>query len=77
MWSQVRLPVTLCTTGASGSLNVSSAKESDMGRYECVAENAVGSQFSAPIQLYVKGKAVRTQKIQNADSGATQPRNQG
>ncbi|XP_034250839.1 tyrosine-protein phosphatase Lar [Thrips palmi] len=45
--------------GPSGSLNVSAAKESDQGRYECVAENTVGSQFSAPIQLYVKVRRVQ------------------
>ncbi|KAE8743781.1 hypothetical protein FOCC_FOCC009612 [Frankliniella occidentalis] len=51
--------ISSASSGSSGSLNVSAAKESDMGRYECVAENKVGSQFSAPIQLYVKVRRIQ------------------
>ena len=40
----------------SGQLQIKDAQESDQGKYECVAANDVGSQYSYSAQLYVRGK---------------------
>ena len=40
----------------SGSLQISESKESDEGKYECVAENAAGVVYSYAANLYVRGK---------------------
>ncbi|CAB3376185.1 Hypothetical predicted protein [Cloeon dipterum] len=41
-----------------GSLHFVNSEEEDNGRYECVAENNLGSHFSNSIQLYVKVRRV-------------------
>jgi Immunoglobulin I-set domain len=40
----------------SGSLQILNSEESDQGRYECVAENILGADHSATINLYVRSK---------------------
>lgn len=32
------------------------SEEEDHGKFECVAENSIGTEFSKPTVLYVKGK---------------------
>ena len=39
-----------------GQLQIAESKESDQGKYECVAENEVGTQYSYSAQLYVRGE---------------------
>uniref|UniRef100_A0AC11AQS8 Protein tyrosine phosphatase receptor type F n=1 Tax=Ovis aries TaxID=9940 RepID=A0AC11AQS8_SHEEP len=46
-----------------GALQIESSEESDQGKYECVATNSAGTRYSAPANLYVRGK----------DSGGAQP----
>jgi hypothetical protein len=41
----------------TGALQISSSEEEDQGKYECVAENAVGTEYSHATMLYVKGKS--------------------
>ena len=38
-----------------GSLQIQETKESDEGKYECVAENNVGVSYSYGANLYVRG----------------------
>lgn len=40
----------------SGALQISNSQETDQGKYECVAENAVGTQHATAITLWVRGK---------------------
>lgn len=40
----------------AGSLQISTSTEGDGGKYECVAENSVGTAFSSLVSLYVRGK---------------------
>ena len=40
----------------SGTLTIERCLESDQGKYECVAENAVGVAYSFAAFLYVKGE---------------------
>ena len=39
-----------------GQLQIAESEEDDKGKYECVAENSVGTQYSYSAQLYVRGK---------------------
>ena len=39
-----------------GALQIESSEESDQGKYECVAVNSAGTRYSAPANLYVRGK---------------------
>lgn len=39
----------------SGSLQIKDSQETDQGKYECVAENSVGTEYSYSAQLYVRG----------------------
>ena len=41
-----------------GTLQIVKSEEEDQGKFECVAENAIGTEFSKPTSLYVKGKYV-------------------
>lgn len=44
-----------------GALQIEQSEESDQGKYECVATNNDGTRYSAPANLYVRGrKAVLT-----------------
>lgn len=38
-----------------GALEIRNSEEKDQGKYECVAENSIGTEYSKPAQLYVKG----------------------
>ena len=40
-----------------GQLQIAESEESDQGKYECVAKNEVGSQYSYSAQLYVRGRS--------------------
>lgn len=39
-----------------GALQIANSEAEDAGKYECVAENSLGTEFSQATQLYVKGK---------------------
>jgi hypothetical protein len=41
----------------TGALQISGSEEEDQGKYECVAENVVGTEYSHSTMLYVKGKS--------------------
>uniref|UniRef100_A0A8C1JSB4 Receptor-type tyrosine-protein phosphatase F n=1 Tax=Cyprinus carpio TaxID=7962 RepID=A0A8C1JSB4_CYPCA len=43
----------------SGALQIENSEESDQGKYECVAVNSAGTRYSAPANLYVRGKIFR------------------
>ena len=38
-----------------GALQIANSEAEDAGKYECVAENSLGTEFSQATQLYVKG----------------------
>lgn len=38
----------------SGALQITESDVSDQGKYECVANNSVGTEYSKSITLYVK-----------------------
>lgn len=40
----------------AGALQIENSEESDQGKYECVAMNSAGTRYSAPANLYVRGK---------------------
>lgn len=42
----------------SGALQIANSEAEDAGKYECVAENSLGTEFSQATQLYVKGKEI-------------------
>lgn len=44
-----------------GNLQISNSQEDDKGKYECVAENSVGTEHSKAIDLYVKKRRVPPQ----------------
>ncbi|EAL39273.2 AGAP010093-PA [Anopheles gambiae str. PEST] len=43
---------------AKRSLQIDNSEESDMGKYECVAENSIGTEHTKPTPLYVKVRRV-------------------
>lgn len=43
-----------------GALQIENSEESDQGKYECVAVNSAGTRYSAPANLYVRGKTLLT-----------------
>uniref|UniRef100_A0A3Q4NA73 Receptor-type tyrosine-protein phosphatase S n=1 Tax=Neolamprologus brichardi TaxID=32507 RepID=A0A3Q4NA73_NEOBR len=43
----------------SGALQIEQSEESDQGKYECVATNNDGTRYSAPANLYVRGRKLR------------------
>ncbi|XP_065084231.1 tyrosine-protein phosphatase Lar isoform X2 [Ochlerotatus camptorhynchus] len=43
---------------SEGSLQIDNSEEGDMGRYECVAENSVGTEHTKQTNLYVKIRRV-------------------
>ncbi|KAJ9585761.1 hypothetical protein L9F63_002456, partial [Diploptera punctata] len=45
----------------TGALQISSSEEEDQGKYECVAENVVGTEYSHSTMLYVKVRRVPPQ----------------
>uniref|UniRef100_A0A8C6V351 Receptor-type tyrosine-protein phosphatase S n=1 Tax=Neogobius melanostomus TaxID=47308 RepID=A0A8C6V351_9GOBI len=42
-----------------GALQIEQSEESDQGKYECVATNNDGTRYSAPANLYVRGRKFR------------------
>ncbi|XP_046401143.1 tyrosine-protein phosphatase Lar isoform X4 [Ischnura elegans] len=44
-----------------GALQISNSEEEDQGKYECVAENVVGTEYSHSTMLYVKVRRVPPQ----------------
>lgn len=42
----------------TGSLQIDNSMTEDQGKYECVAENSVGTEHSKPTALYVKVRRV-------------------
>ncbi|XP_041986315.1 tyrosine-protein phosphatase Lar isoform X2 [Aricia agestis] len=44
-----------------GTLQIVKSEEGDHGKFECVAENAIGTEFSKPTSLYVKLRRVSPQ----------------
>ncbi|XP_026486950.1 tyrosine-protein phosphatase Lar isoform X4 [Vanessa tameamea] len=44
-----------------GTLQIVKSEEEDQGKFECVAENAIGTEFSKPTSLYVKVRRVPPQ----------------
>lgn len=40
----------------AGALQITNSMESDQGKYECVAENSVGTEYSQSVNLFIKGK---------------------
>ncbi|XP_047503818.1 tyrosine-protein phosphatase Lar isoform X5 [Pieris napi] len=44
-----------------GTLQIVKSEEEDQGKYECVAENSIGTEFSKPTSLYVKVRRVAPQ----------------
>lgn len=43
---------------SSGTLQIKNSEEKDHGKYECVAENSKGTEYSKHATLYVKGKEI-------------------
>jgi len=43
-------------TPIRGALQIEQSEESDQGKYECVATNSAGTRYSAPANLYVRGR---------------------
>ncbi|NXP85400.1 PTPRD phosphatase, partial [Passerina amoena] len=43
----------------TGALQIELSEESDQGKYECVATNSAGTRYSAPANLYVRGRIRR------------------
>lgn len=41
----------------TGALQIEQSEESDQGKYECVATNSAGTRYSAPANLYVRGRS--------------------
>ncbi|XP_049874528.1 tyrosine-protein phosphatase Lar isoform X3 [Pectinophora gossypiella] len=44
-----------------GTLQIVKSEEEDQGKFECVAENSIGTEFSKPTSLYVKVRRVSPQ----------------
>ncbi|XP_051480828.1 receptor-type tyrosine-protein phosphatase F isoform X13 [Apus apus] len=63
-WFKDFLPVDTATSNGrikqlrSGALQIENSKESDQGKYECVATNSAGTRYSAPANLYVRVRRV-------------------
>ncbi|XP_029346841.1 tyrosine-protein phosphatase Lar, partial [Acyrthosiphon pisum] len=47
--------------GFPGALQISDSQETDQGKYECVAENTVGTQHATTMQLWVRVRRVPPQ----------------
>ncbi|XP_046660338.1 tyrosine-protein phosphatase Lar isoform X5 [Homalodisca vitripennis] len=49
---------TVLESGRPGALQITNSMEEDQGKYECVAENSVGTEYSHSTMLYVKVRRV-------------------
>ena len=45
----------LSSSLTKGSLQIKESQETDQGKYECVAENRLGAEYSYSAHLYVRG----------------------
>ncbi|XP_077297678.1 tyrosine-protein phosphatase Lar isoform X3 [Arctopsyche grandis] len=52
---------TLLEGNMPGALQITKSEEEDKGKYECVAENSIGTEYSKPTSLYVKVRRVSPQ----------------
>lgn len=43
----------------SGALQITESDVTDQGKYECVANNSVGTEYSKSTTLYVKGTSFK------------------
>ena len=43
-----------------GALQITESDKEDQGKYECVANNSVGTEYSKSTTLYVKGGNMKT-----------------
>ncbi|CAL8279308.1 unnamed protein product [Lota lota] len=50
-------------TPIRGALQIENSEESDQGKYECVAMNSAGTRYSAPANLYVRGKIQTLRRV--------------
>ncbi|ELU11867.1 hypothetical protein CAPTEDRAFT_216591 [Capitella teleta] len=61
-WFKDSIPVDLTdprlTLLESGTLQIRATKKSDEGRYECMAENELGSAYSYHGNLYIRGEII-------------------
>lgn len=51
----------MCCLCVTGKFQIKSSEEKDQGKYECVAENAIGTEYSKSSQVYVKVRRVPPQ----------------
>lgn len=53
------LLISVCFSFCSpGALQISDSQETDQGKYECVAENSLGTQHATAITLWVRGQCI-------------------
>ncbi|XP_051993694.1 protein tyrosine phosphatase receptor type Db [Xyrauchen texanus] len=62
-WFKDFLPIDTHTHGRikqlrSGALQIDQSKETDQGKYECVATNSEGTRYSTPANLYVRVRRI-------------------
>ncbi|XP_064625301.1 tyrosine-protein phosphatase Lar-like isoform X2 [Lineus longissimus] len=57
-WQPVDMEEPRFSLSPSGSLRIERAKSSDSGKYECVAENSVGTDYSYSANLHVRGESI-------------------
>ncbi|VVC96329.1 unnamed protein product [Leptidea sinapis] len=56
-----------------GALQIVKSEEEDQGKFECVAENSIGTEFSKPTSLYVKDNpplGINTLKLEDIKESA-------
>lgn len=57
----------------TGALQIEQSEESDQGKYECVATNSAGTRYSAPANLYVRGRnAIALPSLPHSGSGGVE-----
>lgn len=69
MWIRDFLPLdinsnerySILDSGLPGALQITNSMESDQGKYECVAENSVGTEYSQSVNLFIKVRKVAPQ----------------
>lgn len=53
-----KLYLSLLSLSSTGILQINNSREEDQGKYECVAENSIGTEHSKATNLYVKVRRV-------------------
>lgn len=56
VWESISVWFVIAYVVFAGALQIENSEESDQGKYECVAVNSAGTRYSAPANLYVRGK---------------------